>query len=162
MEHVEKTKENQRQYYKKKTREQYQKNKNLPKRTLTEAERLLRKEYMKNYGKKYKYDRRRRDEAFRIAHNLRSRLPSIIRHSVKSGSFVRDLGCSVEELKSYLESKFQPGMSWGNYGLYGWHIDHISPLVKFDLTKREELLKAVNYTNLQPLWAKDNLSKGFK
>ena len=74
------------------------------------------------------------------------------------------MGCSVEELKKYLESKFYPHsetgeiMSWENYG--EWHIDHRKPLKMFNLSKREELLKACHYTNLQPLWAKDNLIKG--
>ena len=78
------------------------------------------------------------------------------------GSAVRDLGCSVEELKRHLEKQFQPKMNWENYGLYGWHIDHIKPLVNFDLTNREQFLEACHYTNLQPLWAEDNLSKGAK
>jgi hypothetical protein len=78
---------------------------------------------------------------------------------LKSGSAVRDLGCSFEKLKRHLESQFQPGMTWKNYGLHGWHIDHIKPLVLFDLTNRKQFLEACNYKNLQPLWAKENLSK---
>jgi hypothetical protein len=53
-------------------------------------------------------------------------------------------------------------MSWGNYGFRGWHIDHIIPLASFDLTDREQFLKACHHTNLQPMWAKENLSKGSK
>lgn len=70
------------------------------------------------------------------------------------------MGCTVEELKKYLESKWQEGMSWDNYGFHGWHIDHIKPLASFNLTDRDELLKACHYTNLQPLWCKDNMKKG--
>jgi hypothetical protein len=95
----------------------------------------------------------------RLADNLRSRLKGAFKNNCKTGSAVRDLGCSIEELRIYLESKFQPGMSWDNYGFRGWHIDHIIPLAKFDLTDREELLKACHYTNLQPLWAEDNMRK---
>ena len=91
---------------------------------------------------------------------LRSRLNSAIKRDQKSGSAVKDLGCTIEELKLYLESQFEDNMSWDNHG--EWHIDHIKPLASFDLTNEEELKKACNYTNLQPLWAKDNLKKGAK
>jgi hypothetical protein len=53
-------------------------------------------------------------------------------------------------------------MTWENYRFYGWHIDHIGPLARFDLTDREQFLQAVRYTNLQPLWAKDNWKKNNK
>ena len=96
------------------------------------------------------------DPQFRLAQVLRCRLGV----SLKSGSAVRDLGCSVSDLKVYLEKQFQPGMTWANWSMDGWHIDHIVPLASFDLTDREQFLKACHYTNLQPLWAKDNLSKG--
>jgi hypothetical protein len=76
----------------------------------------------------------------------------------KAGSAVRDLGCSISELKVYIESKFQSGMSWNNYGK--WHIDHIKPLVKFDLQDRAQFLEACHFTNLQPLWAEQNILKG--
>ncbi|MEM4726061.1 MAG: hypothetical protein QXG63_03905 [Nitrososphaerales archaeon] len=77
----------------------------------------------------------------------------------KRSSSVKDLGCSLEEFKRYLESKFQPGMTWNNYGKNGWHIDHIKPLCSFDLTDTEQVKLACHYTNLQPLWWSDNLSK---
>jgi hypothetical protein len=69
------------------------------------------------------------------------------------------IGCSVEFLKQYLESKFKPGMSWDNYGYRGWHIDHIRPLSSFDLTNLDQQKIAFHYTNLQPLWAEENLAK---
>jgi hypothetical protein len=80
----------------------------------------------------------------------------------KRGSAVRDLGCTMPELVRHLEGQFLPGMSWDNYGFKGWHIDHIRPLGTFDLEDREQFLKAVHYTNLRPLWAFENLSRGKK
>lgn len=100
-------------------------------------------------------------QACRFAMRLRDRLWEAIRGKVKSGSAVADLGCTVAEARAYLEALFQPGMTWENYG--EWHIDHIRPLSSFsDLEDRDQLLQAVHYTNLQPLWAKDNIAKGSK
>jgi hypothetical protein len=99
---------------------------------------------------------------YRLRHNLRSRLSLITKKTIKHGSAVKDLGCTIQELKLYLESKFLPGMTWENYGLHGWHIDHVAPLSSFDLTNPEELKKACHYSNLQPLWAKDNIRKSNK
>jgi len=108
----------------------------------------------------YDCDKRRSNPQFRLVRNLRARLYSSIKTNQKTGSAVRDLGCSVAELSLYLEVRFQLDMTWGNYGQ--WHIDHIIPLSKFDLTDREQFLKACHFSNLQPLWAKENLSKGKK
>jgi hypothetical protein len=119
-----------------------------------------------NYRREYEKNRSKNDLNFKIKKNLRSRLRSAILKNQKSGSAIRDLGCSIEELKTYLEQRFYPHsktrkrMTWRNYGKNGWHIDHVKPLVSFDLTKREQFLEACHYTNLQPLWAKDNLRKG--
>lgn len=98
---------------------------------------------------------------FRLICNLRKRLWSAVRYTLKSGSAVRDLGCSIEQLKLHLESQFLPGMAWNNYGNKEgqWSIDHIIPLSRVDLTDREQLLKVVHYTNLQPMWHIDNLKK---
>lgn len=113
------------------------------------------------------YIRKRCEELnFRISKNLRTRLYLAIKNEWKSGSAVNDLGCSIEELVAYLESKFyvnpetNENMSWDNYGKYGWHIDHIKPLTAFDLSIPEQIREACHYTNLQPMWMKDNISKG--
>lgn len=98
----------------------------------------------------------------RLRHSLRSRLNQAIRGNHRTGSAVRDLGCTIAELKIYLESKFLPGMSWSNWSKTGWHIDHIKPLSLFDLSDPEQLKAACHYTNLQPLWAHDNLAKNNK
>lgn len=105
------------------------------------------------------YERLRTDVQANLAHTLRSRFNHAVNNDAKRGSAVRNLGCTIEEFKTYLESKFQDGMTWENKGMYGWHIDHIIPLDAFDLTDIEQVKKACHYTNLQPLWAKDNLKK---
>lgn len=117
-----------------------------------------RKFYREEINEKIK-NKRKNNIQYKLSTSLRSRLYKAIKNDYKSGSAVKDLGCSVPELKLYLEAKFQPGMSWDNWSFTGWHIDHIIPLDSFDLTNREELLKAVHYTNLQPMWAEENLQK---
>jgi len=81
--------------------------------------------------------------------------------SIKDQEIIDLLGCTLEEYKDYLESKFQEGMTWENHTVEGWHIDHILPLKESKLSQ-EEKLKRLHYTNTQPLWAKDNISKGNK
>jgi len=119
--------------------------------------------YVENHSrlKECRLNRYNNDINFKLRSLLRCRLNAVIRGS-KKGSAVRDLGCSIEELKLYLEPKFQDGMTWDNWGKYSWHVDHIVPLASFDLSDPEQLKKACHYTNLQPLWAYDNLSKGDK
>jgi hypothetical protein len=89
-------------------------------------------------------------------------LNKAIKRNTKNGSSVKDLGCSIKEFKEYIEKQFKDGMNWNNWCKDGWHIDHIKPLNSFNLTDREDLLKAVHYTNLQPLWARDNFNKSDK
>jgi len=108
----------------------------------------------------YQRERRHSDLIYKLQTSLRSRLNTAIKQAYKSGSAVSDLGCSIQQFKTYLESKFQPGMSWDNWSKTGWHIDHKIPLASFDLTDRQQFKKAAHFTNLQPMWAKDNLRKG--
>lgn len=111
--------------------------------------------YIKNYHKA----RMENDPLYKIVIILRKRLSVAVKSNAKRGSAVRDLGCTVPQFKAYLEAKFQPGMTWDSYGRNGWHIDHINPLASFDLTDYNQLKQACHYTNLQPLWAKDNYKK---
>jgi hypothetical protein len=103
------------------------------------------------------------ENATHIKRNLRSRLNKALKGLYKTGSAVSDLGCSIKELKVRLESMFYPNsetgevMSWDNYGK--WEIDHIKPLNKFDFANLFYTKEACHYTNLQPLWPKDNLNK---
>jgi len=114
----------------------------------------------RNQINKRKRDRIKTDINFRLTINLRSRFKSVVKGINKSKSSLKLIGCSVEQLKQHLESNFVDGMSWDNYG--EWHIDHLRPCCSFDLTKLEEQRKCFNFSNLQPLWAKDNQSKGGK
>lgn len=129
-----------------------------------EQKKLLDKEYAKNNRYKIRarnkiwYAKRRKiDINFVLSRNLRSRLRSALLGNSKHGSAVRDLGCSIEEFRKYIEAKFLGGMSWENYGK--WELDHIFPLSKVNLANREELLKVCHYTNYQPLWKRDNIIK---
>ena len=98
----------------------------------------------------------------RISQKLRTRLYQAVMAQLgfKRGHLKDLIGTSIPQLRQHLESQFQPGMSWNNYGQ--WHIDHVIALANFDLTKLSEQKKSMHYTNLQPLLAKDNLSKGAK
>jgi len=68
------------------------------------------------------------------------------------------VGCPVGFLRSYIEGKFERGMTWENYG--EWHVDHIRPCASFDLSDKEQVIQCFNWRNLQPMWASENCSKG--
>ena len=72
------------------------------------------------------------------------------------------LGCSWVDFVKHITAQFQPGMNWMNRGRTGWHFDHIKPLSAFDLTDEKQLREACHFTNVQPLWAADNVRKGAK
>lgn len=78
----------------------------------------------------------------------------------KPGKTMQMVGCTVGFLAAHLESQFTDGMTWENYGQ--WHIDHIKPCISFDLTNPEQIKLCFHWTNLQPLWAIDNLTKNAK
>jgi hypothetical protein len=102
------------------------------------------------------------DPNYKLCRILRARIDSALRGKQKVGSFIKDLGCSIPELKEYIEKQFIPGMNWGNHGRKGWHIDHRKALANFNLIDRKQFLEACHYTNLQPLWWYDNLAKSDK
>jgi len=148
-----------RQENKEKFAEQWQEYYKNNREKIRENDKLYRESRRKELTE-YKRIKRESDVQYRLACNLRARLYRAIKNNLKTGSAVRDLGCTIAELKERLEKQFQPGMSWDSYGPTGWHIDHRTPLASFDLTDREQLLEACRYTNLQPMWAAENLSKG--
>jgi hypothetical protein len=102
--------------------------------------------------------KRKSSPEFRLVKSLRSRLrQAAFGHH---GHALELVGCSVLALRAHLESLFSPGMTWGNYGR--WHIDHVRPCSKFDLTDPAQQRVCFHYRNLQPLWAIDNIRKGAK
>ena len=110
----------------------------------------------------YEKNRKLTDAEFKLVCSLRSRLGCAIKrkNSNKNNKTIELLGCSISFLKGYLEGKFKEGMTWENHG--EWHIDHIKPCASFNLLDDEQQKKCFHYTNLQPLWAFENLSKGCK
>lgn len=136
-------------------------NLDIIKKQKEEYNKINRQKIKKQQNRRSK-QRKQEDLCYKIACNLRTRLVIAIKNNQKAGSAIDDLGCSVDEFRIHIEKQFQLGMSWDNYGLYGWHLDHIIPLSSFDLTNREQLLQACHYTNYQPLWAIDNLRKSNK
>lgn len=98
--------------------------------------------------------------SYQVARNVRERIRFALfaAGGIKCAKSMDLLGCSVEYLRGYLEAAFESGMTWENYGT--WHIDHIIPCASFDLTNIEAQKECFHYSNLQPLWAEDNLSKG--
>ena len=117
------------------------------------------KDWVTTYGNAYNSARLKVDLNFRLAKTLRSRVASALKGDPRAGSFVRDLNCSVDELRKHIESQFEPGMTWDNWSRKGWHIDHVASLANFDLSDRAQFLVAAHWTNLRPLWAKQNLSE---
>lgn len=122
-------------------------------------------EKIKKYNKTYQVKMLEEKGNSYISCLIRGRLNQALRrqNAKKPFSSTRSLGCDIESLRKHLEEKFYPHsktgekMSWGNRGK--WHIDHVLPLSKFDLADPEQYKKACHYTNLQPLWACDNLKK---
>ena len=115
--------------------------------------------------KQYEYKKKRlkTDIAFKITERIRSRINLCLKRykTIKSQEFKTLLGTNdMQVIWDHLQKQFKKGMTKENHGL--WHIDHIKPVSSFDLTKPEEQIKCFHYTNLQPLWAKENLSKGAK
>lgn len=125
--------------------------------------RARRRNWEKNnqdYRRQYIRVRLQNDLQFRLIGAIRARVRCAIRNGKKSFGTVELIGCSLRELRKYLERQFKPGMTWKNWGLKGWHVDHIRPCSSFDLSDPEQQKQCFHFTNLQPLWAEDNLSKG--
>lgn len=101
-------------------------------------------------------------EKNKISFNLRTRIWGALKGHIKLGGTFELVGCSAIELQAHLQRLFKPGMSWENYGLRGWEVDHIRPCALFDLSDPEQQRACFHYTNLQPLWKSENRKKGAK
>ena len=151
------------------TRQWQQKNKEKIKKYSQEYY-IKNKEIMAKHNRKYKEQNRERiaerkrnyyrnNTQERLVVALRRRIWNALNGIIKSDNSINLLGCTIEELKVYLESQFKEGMTWDNWTPDGWHIDHIKPCASFDLTDPEQQKECFHYSNLQPLWAEENLSK---
>ena len=125
-----------------------------------ECESILKKERRGRHPESSREESRKRRSNVknRIRMNLGTRVYLAVEK--KHGNTMELTGCSKDDLYTHLESKFTDDMTWENYGK--WHIDHIKPCASFDLTDPEEQKKCFHWTNLQPLWAIDNMRKGAK
>ena len=110
----------------------------------------------------YEKNKLKKDAGYRLIANLRRRMQLAVQrcNTQKTDTTMKLLGCTLKELRSHLEAKFAEGMGWHNRDL--WHVDHIRPCASFDLTDPEQQRQCFHYTNLQPLWAVDNIRKGAK
>lgn len=167
--------QNNKEYYSRIGAEYYQNNKDRILERHSEWEennKERRKEFHKNYYQRNKDRYRRNAREYqrwfrstnkgRIINTLRSRLGRVCK-GLSDIETTKDLiGCDYENFKEHIENQFTEGMSWDNYGLKGWHLDHIIPISRFDIENEEERKACFHYTNLQPLWAEDNWSKNDK
>jgi len=120
-------------------------------------------EYKRSHRAQINANKRRRtrhDVNFRMVNNIRKRIHNALRGRNKAAHTLALLGCTADQCHAHLEKQFVHGMSWDNRA--DWHIDHIRPIASYDLTDPQQQRECFHYTNLQPLWAKDNLSKGAK
>jgi hypothetical protein len=160
------SKEYRRQYYLKNKERTLAVNKLWSKNNIEKKRSIWRTYYYKNSKKlnqnkiKYRNEVYAKDPYFRLYTCIRTRINKVIKNNIKCKSTIDLLGIDIKGLWKHLKSKFKPGMTKENHGL--WHIDHIIPCASFDLTKKKQQVKCFHYTNLQPLWAYQNLSKGAK
>lgn len=99
------------------------------------------------------------DPEYRLRICLRKRAQKAVSGNLKSARTVELLGCTISELRTHLESLFVPGMTWENHGPV-WHVDHVKPCARFDLSDPAQQRECFGWKNLQPLFAQDNLVKG--
>ena len=161
-------KKKRKEYYIKNKEKISEYNKNYRKNNIEKETIRVKNYYEKN--KKYlikkssiiSLEKRRKFPIERLKHNVRNRIKDYLsrKNIKKTNKTFEIVGCTPQELILHIEKQFTEGMSWDNQGMFGWHIDHIIPLSSANTD--EEVYNLCHYTNLQPLWAFDNLSKGKK
>ena len=164
---TDKIKEYQKKYYQE-HKEKYIERKQEWRKNNPEKDKVERKKYIENnrekvnkYHANWKKEKREKDIYYKIKENMSRRIRYELNHLLKGKKTKRTffyIGCSVDELKKYLESKFQDNFRWDNYGEV-WHIDHIIPCSSWNLCDNFENKCCWNYRNLQPLIASENQSK---
>lgn len=131
----------------------YERNKERIRMLARESRRANREERLARY---------RNDPHYRMTILMRTRIGKLIKRGDKAARTTELLGCDRDEFIAHIEKSFKPGMTWDNWSTHGWHVDHIRPLISFDLNDPEQQKAAFHYTNLQPLWAVENILKGGK
>lgn len=122
---------------------------------------LKNKKRISEYGNEYNRNRYKTDPSFKLSLLLRGRFHHALIGGHKMKSITELLGCSIDECKIHLESKFKLEMNWDNHGKY-WEIDHIKPCSSFNLIDLEQQKLCFHFTNLQPLTKTENRKKSNK
>ena len=136
---------------------------NAPKRAADNRKwKAANREKVNSNNRAYVRQKYRSDPLFALAMTCRRRLlQAFAKKGFSKGSSTEQLlGCDMATLREHLEKNFLQDMTWENRGFYGWHVDHILPLASAKTV--EELESLCQYTNLQPLWAADNIAKSDK
>ena len=131
----------------------------------SEAGKVTKKKYQTSekgraWQKSWQKNRRHNDPVYKLHRNLSSSFGIWMKGNQKTCRTAQYVGCSYKELLDHLESQFDEGMSWENQG--EWHIDHFKAQSRFDPAIEEEAFMCWHYTNLQPMWASENISCGNK
>jgi hypothetical protein len=121
--------------------------------------------YNRRSQNKWYHNKGKYDIQFVISERLRGRLRRALKNGRNNGatkvvSAIELVGCTPEQLIAHLQAQLKDGMTWENYG--DWHIDHIRPCNSFDLQDTEQQKTCFHFTNLQPLWGRENILKGDK
>ena len=165
-ENPEKVAEQRKKYHEKNKEEHNQKAREYHEANKEEIKQQRKEYYEENkediIKKAYEHKKKRlmEDPLFKLLERLRGRILIAIKSQAgeKAAKSIELLGCSIEHVRDHLESQFTEGMTWENHG--EWHIDHMRPCASFNLEEPEDQKKCFHWTNLQPLWAADNLAKG--